>query len=131
VVSSVNDSQHVDVAPKILPPMVPCPESCDNGSGCQLHGGIIGGVGINLVQPFFTDNLSYQSTLMTNTGAVGSRVDVSHHVDVAPELWRGTSTTTDWAGVSVGGTSGKDRASRWICPRRRRVVRSRFFRPTS
>lgn len=69
------------------------PGCCDNGCGCEHQGGIIGGVGIYWVQPFFQSNPSYTTTTTTTVGSktsvVQSTVDVNQQMDVAPEIWLG------------------------------------------
>jgi len=75
-------------------PQVPClGNCCDNGGCCCEHlGGLIGGGGLYLVQPCFSNNPSY--AVVSSPTTVGgastiSRVDVNQHMDVAPEIWLG------------------------------------------
>lgn len=72
---------------------MPCLSNCcDNGCGCG-HGGILGGVGIYWVQPFFNNNPAYfthtTTTTPGHTFSSASQVDLSHDMEVFPELWLG------------------------------------------
>jgi hypothetical protein len=78
-------------------PKVPCLTNSggDSGCGCDHRGGIVGGVGMYWLQPYFSNNPSYgvvsvpagfNTTAATSTT---SHVDVSHNMDVAPEIWLG------------------------------------------
>ncbi|MFO0843409.1 MAG: hypothetical protein U0797_13585 [Gemmataceae bacterium] len=74
------------------PPSLPTTTGCEDGDYC----GIIGGAGIYFVQPFFQNNPSYyilqenQNPLRgTGTFHFAQRVDISHHVELAPVVWLG------------------------------------------
>ncbi len=60
--------------------------------------GVIGGVGVYLIQPYFKDNPAFTVSTTSPTGPGGtsrtvtSRSDISHHVDAAPQLWLGYIT---------------------------------------
>jgi hypothetical protein len=84
-------------------PQVPClGNCCDNcGCGCEHQGGLIGGVGFYLVQPYFSNNPAYNVSVINATAITGgstgtpppllstSRQDISHDMDIAPEIWLG------------------------------------------
>lgn len=55
---------------------------------CAEHcGRMIGGVGLYLIQPYFETNPAF-SVFVQSTGP-GERVDIKHHMDVAPLVWLG------------------------------------------
>ena len=72
----------------------PCigPLCCDQDA-CQedcRSGGLIGGVGVYFIQPYFENNPAF--TVTRSTGVVDTRVDrtdLRHHMTAAPELWLG------------------------------------------
>jgi Legionella pneumophila major outer membrane protein precursor len=68
-------------------PTLPClgDTCCENC--CPHHGHIVGGAGVYLVQPYFENNPSY-AFYEEGTGP-GSRVDITQHMNVAPEIWLG------------------------------------------
>lgn len=88
-------------APAPAPPPHLCPNgacptvSCDQGnccwcSGCdccELCGRVIGGAGLYVVQPFFSDNPAIAFHVQ-GTGP-GRRQDISEHMEVAPLVWLG------------------------------------------
>src|SRR5581483_10009390 len=52
------------------------------------RGGVIGGVGTYIVQPYFSNNPAFSvTTAVAGAPAHVAYQDVSHHMDVAPELW--------------------------------------------
>jgi hypothetical protein len=68
-----------------------CPSCCCGASG---QGGLIGGVGLYLVQPYFQDNMAY-GVLGLHTADI---VDIRQHMDVAPLIWLGYLTDDGWGG---------------------------------
>jgi hypothetical protein len=54
---------------------------------CQQHGEVIGGAGLYVVQPFFSDNPAI-SFFIQGTGP-GRREDISHSMEAAPLFWLG------------------------------------------
>ena len=72
-------------------------ESCAD-CGCA-GGGWAAGVGLYWMQPYFENNLAY-AVGQTNAGPPVSltvgRVDVSHHMEVAPLVWLGYVSDCGW-----------------------------------
>ena len=74
-------------------PVVPEGVCCQNDN--RDRRGLVGGVGFYLIQPFFKDNpaISVSSTSPTGPGGtsrtVTDRTNISHQMDVAPQLWLG------------------------------------------
>jgi hypothetical protein len=69
-----------------------CPCEC----GPVGHSGVIGGVGLYLIQPYFENNPAY-NILVENHDIKPpiikvDRVNVSHHLDAAPLVWLGYET---------------------------------------
>jgi Legionella pneumophila major outer membrane protein precursor len=78
--------------PACCQPKVPC--LCDTCGDCDHHGGIIGGLGLYLIQPYFSNNPSYAviaapAGFTAATSAAISHIDVNHNMDIAPEFWLG------------------------------------------
>jgi hypothetical protein len=81
------------VGPAHAPPVVP--GVIDSWGGCcdACCGQVIGGVGFYLVQPYFESNPAY--IVVREVGGKGNkmqvadRVDLSHNMEVAPQLWLG------------------------------------------
>lgn len=85
----------VATAPQVPCAPAPCCNCCDVPSG-----GLIGGAGLYLIQPYFDNNMAFglQGTAGRSSGAIppgspgvrtDTRVDISHHMDVAPLVWLG------------------------------------------
>lgn len=74
-------------------PEIAAPAVADAGCECcpPGRGGLIGGVGVYIMQPYFESNLAY-NVIVQNTNPqaqVVSRVDVHPHMEVAPLMWLG------------------------------------------
>lgn len=88
-------------------PAVLLPQGCLPGNECcpppdtpADRSGFIGGAGLYLIQPYFDNNMAFalQSTAGRAGGAIppgspgiraDTRVEISHHVEVAPLVWLG------------------------------------------
>lgn len=98
----VKAPQAADATPAVLPPqaVVSGYECFPNCNPATERTGLIGGVGLYLIQPYFDNNMAFglQATTGRSSGAIppGSpgvrtdiRVDISHHVEAAPQVWLG------------------------------------------
>lgn len=74
-------------------PCLNCP--CD---WCETHcGGFVGGVGLYVLQPYFSNNMAFGIQGTFNRGAAANapgvrfdtREEISHHMEAAPEIWLG------------------------------------------
>jgi hypothetical protein len=77
---------------------VPC--WCGEASCAPGNRGLVGGVGLYVIQPYFDNNMAFgiQGTANRSSGAippgspgirVDQRIDISHHMEAAPEIWLG------------------------------------------
>ncbi|OAI45688.1 hypothetical protein AYO44_12520 [Planctomycetaceae bacterium SCGC AG-212-F19] len=77
-----------DAGPSAAPVVSAVNEALCKCNCCIPHcGAIIGGVGLYLIQPYFETNPAY-SVFIQSTGP-GERVDITHHMDIAPLVWLG------------------------------------------
>jgi hypothetical protein len=77
----------------------PCAACCES----ICNGKVLAGVGLYLIQPYFENNTAYN--FLAETGVNGNtvtlatdRVNVSHHLDVAPLIWLGYETADGFGG---------------------------------
>jgi hypothetical protein len=67
-----------------------------NGPSCCCapgQAGVIAGVGLYLVQPYFQDNLAFGEIV---TGQSAKAVDIRQHMELAPLIWLGYLTDDGW-----------------------------------
>jgi hypothetical protein len=93
----VGAEQPVEVAPPAgLPPVHSVAADCV--SECEPRGEFLGGAGISLLQPFFSNNPAI--TFFRQGTGPGRREDVRHQMSAAPLLWLGYR---DDSGLGVRG----------------------------
>lgn len=86
-----------------------CPGASD--ACCPKGGGVLAGVGFYILQPYFNNNMAFG--LQTTTGRVQAgpnavatvpgtrndeRVEIKHHMEVAPLIWLGYLTDSGFGG---------------------------------
>jgi hypothetical protein len=64
--------------------------SWDNGCGCA-HGGLIGGVGLYVIEPYFSTNRAFVTEKGFGGGgpAMEQETGIDHHMQASPEVWLG------------------------------------------
>lgn len=71
-------------APAICDIGCPAAEQCDPKSG-----GLIAGVGLYLLQPYFENNPAFLAIDTRGATRIGTHADVVHHMEAAPLMWLG------------------------------------------
>jgi len=65
------------------------PGCWDNGCGCCAHGGLIGGVGLYVIQPYFSSNRAFVTESFGFGPVMAQEAGIDTHMQASPEVWLG------------------------------------------